>query len=197
MWEFPLWLRELRTGHSVHEDMGFIFGLAQLVKDPVLPWLWRRPQLQLLLGSYLTPSLKTSICLWCSHKKTKNVYGERTSQELSQIASADADLLFEFWEIPEKAPGHLPLENANSLSNSMFGLKAIQVDKRHWDLQCLQSILRDRIGWAGKPQGQYWCAMFPVRLSAFWLSFIPGPSCFNFIKSQSREWPDKNTFLSR
>ena len=52
--EFPLWLSELRTQHSVHEDAGLIPGLAPWVKEPMLPqavalshgcvsdpvWLW-------------------------------------------------------------------------------------------------------------------------------------------------------------
>ena len=31
--EFLLWLRRLRTGHSVHEDAGLIPGLPEWVKD--------------------------------------------------------------------------------------------------------------------------------------------------------------------
>ena len=35
--EFPLWFSGLRTQHSVLEVVGSIPGLAQWVKDPVLP----------------------------------------------------------------------------------------------------------------------------------------------------------------
>ena len=34
--EFPLWLKGLRTPHSVNEKADLIPGLAQCVKDPVL-----------------------------------------------------------------------------------------------------------------------------------------------------------------
>ena len=34
---FPLWFSRLRTQHSVPEDVGSMPGMAQWVKDPVLP----------------------------------------------------------------------------------------------------------------------------------------------------------------
>ena len=35
--EFLLWLRGLRTQHSIQEDVGLILGLSQWVKNPALP----------------------------------------------------------------------------------------------------------------------------------------------------------------
>ena len=40
--EFLLWLRRLRTQHSVCGDVGLIPNLAHWVKDPALSLLWLR-----------------------------------------------------------------------------------------------------------------------------------------------------------
>ena len=37
VWEFPWWLKVLKTQHSVCEDVGSIPGLTQWVKDLVFP----------------------------------------------------------------------------------------------------------------------------------------------------------------
>ena len=41
--ESLLWLSGLRSRHNVRENASSIPGLSQWVKDPVLPWLQRRP----------------------------------------------------------------------------------------------------------------------------------------------------------
>ena len=83
--EFPLWLSGLRTQHSVCEDMNSIPGLAQWVKDLVLPqavvqvsntaWIWCccgcGMGWQLRLAADLAPSRGTFIRHRCGLKKKR------------------------------------------------------------------------------------------------------------------------------
>ena len=86
MWEFPSWLSRLRTQNYLPEDVGSIPGLAQWVKDLVLPravaevtdaavriqcCLCRDCGVGLSCSSDLTPSLGTSIWRRCGHNKEK------------------------------------------------------------------------------------------------------------------------------
>ena len=79
--EFRLWFRGLRTGNS--EDVDSIPGLAQQVKDLVLPQAGVRSQTQLIpsvavavtwagsCSSDLAPIHAASICHMCGPKKKK------------------------------------------------------------------------------------------------------------------------------
>ena len=79
----PLWLSGLRTWYCLCEDAGLIHGLTQWVKDlallPAAAYIADVAQIRCCHGcciglscsSNSTPSLKTSMCCRCGHKKKK------------------------------------------------------------------------------------------------------------------------------
>ena len=79
-----LWLSGLRMWHSIHEDVGLISGFTLWVKDRPLTqaaaWVAEEARIWHCCGcgvglscsSDWTPSLRTCVCLRCSHKKKTN-----------------------------------------------------------------------------------------------------------------------------
>ena len=85
LWEFLLCLSGLSTGHRAPEDVGFIPGVTQWVKDLALLqsvvqvtdetqiWCCGSCGEASNYSSDSTPSLETSICQVCGHKKKKKI----------------------------------------------------------------------------------------------------------------------------
>ena len=66
----PVMAQRVETQHFLCEDMGLIPGLTQWIKDRLLPWWWRRSQLQL----HFTSWPRNFICCRYGHKKKKKVF---------------------------------------------------------------------------------------------------------------------------
>ena len=66
----PVMAQRVETQHFLCEDMGLIPGLTQWIKDRLLPWWWRRSQLQL----QFTPWPRNFICCRYGHKKKKSLW---------------------------------------------------------------------------------------------------------------------------
>ena len=74
-----MWLRGLRSQHSIHEHVASIPGLAQWVKDLALLRLWCRLAAEALFqplawelpyasGAALKKQRKTKRLMWCPHE---------------------------------------------------------------------------------------------------------------------------------
>ena len=73
MYKFLLWLRGLRTQHSVSENVGLIPGLSQWVKDEMLLWLWLWPEAATLIRP-LAQELPYASSVALRKKQTKERY---------------------------------------------------------------------------------------------------------------------------
>ena len=107
--EFSLWLRELRTRYCLCEDTVLISGLAQWVKrfniaiGCVIDVSWIRycSEYGIVLSCFSnsTPSLGTSICCRCSHKKKKKLNEQKIFSGETAVKDKDYFIYFIYFRV--------------------------------------------------------------------------------------------------